>query len=404
MRKNEHIALSVLCASGAVLAASVPFAHTFAGGLCASGALAGLIGGLADWFAVSAIFTKPLGIGFKTNLIVANRDQLAKGVGRMVSEELLTSESVESFLAKRDLATMAVVMFDKLDGRRYLRAYVTQAVVRVLSAVDVDAVARLVGDALQSGLSSADWRSGARNAVRAMATEGRLDAIGRILYDEVCRIAESDELYTASVAMAEEALRAYEQESAGRQFVHSMMDLSPERCGQMAVRAVSSYLASGDASRRGSDWLERAILLVIDTIDDGVIDAGKEKVELTLRQYLADMREAVCATPEEVSWLKGLIGYAEDAIDSLILDRQRNESFNRSVRKVIATFLTKHQAELSRLAEGGVNRLSDQELTGFLRAKVGHDLQMIRVNGSLVGALVGAVLYLLRYAYKAVML
>lgn len=404
MRKNGHIALAVLCVSAVVLAASVPFVHTFAGGLCASGALAGLIGGLADWFAVSAIFTKPLGIGFKTNLIVANRDRLARGVGKMVGEELLTSESVESFLAKRDLATMAVVMFDRLDGRRYLRAYVTQAVVRVLSEMDVDALARLVGDALRKGLPSVDWRVGAREAVRAMAAEGRLDVIGRAFYDEVCRIAESDKLYVASVAIAEEALRAYEQDSAGRQFVHSMMDLSPERCGQMAVRAVSSYLASGDACCRGSAWLERAVLLVIEHIDDCVIEAGSEKVELALRQYLADMREAVVAMPEEVGWLNRLIRYAEDAIDGLILNREQNESFNRSVRAMIVTFLTEHQAELSRLAESGVNRLSDRELTGFLRAKVGHDLQMIRVNGSLVGALVGVGLYLLRYAYKAVVL
>ena len=121
MKKNEHIALTVLGGSAVLLAASLPYAGTFVGGLCASATLAGVIGGLADWFAVSAIFTKPLGVSFKTDLIVNNRHRLEQGVGRMVSEELLTAESVESFLKKYDLGAMAVTLYDKMNGEKYLR-------------------------------------------------------------------------------------------------------------------------------------------------------------------------------------------------------------------------------------------------------------------------------------------
>ncbi|MBR0326029.1 MAG: DUF445 family protein, partial [Selenomonadales bacterium] len=123
-----------------------------------------------------------------------------------------------------------------------------------------------------------------------------------------------------------------------------------------------------------------------------------------VRAWLDDTRRALDESPESVAWLTTLTKRIGAEVDSLLLDDERNAWFNQKMRELICQGLAAHKDKLATLAENGVKNMPDEMLTGMLKEKVGHDLQMIRVNGSLVGALAGAMLYLLRYAWKAVAL
>ena len=405
MKKNEHIALTVLGGSAVLLAASLPYAGTFVGGLCASATLAGVIGGLADWFAVSAIFTKPLGVSFKTDLIVNNRHRLEQGVGRMVSEELLTAESVDSFLKKYDLGAMAVTLYDKMNGEKYLREQLAGALRKVFTMIDEEAVLALVRLAVQSGAGSVDWRAVLAGASAELAKDGHLDEAGRVLLAEARRIAESQELYDILRTVASDALHAYESGGTGRQFLHSMMDLSPERCADLVQAKLVERIAEEEAMGRGAKHFAYILSwgigsLPADKLPDMMADAAADKV----RAWLDETRRALEESPESVAWLAKLAERIGREVDSLLLDDERNAWFNQKMRELVCQGLAEHKDKLATLAENGVKNMPDEMLTGMLKEKVGHDLQMIRVNGSLVGALAGAMLYLLRYAWKAVAL
>lgn len=405
MRKNEHVALTVLGASATLLAASLPYAHTFVGGLCASASLAGVIGGLADWFAVSAIFTKPLGVSFKTNLIVNNRHRLEQGVGRMVSEELLTAESVESFLEKYDLGAMVVTLYDKMNGEKYLREQLIHASRKLLAMVDEEAVLLLVRAAVQGGAGKVDWRAVLSEASANLAKNGQLDEAGRVLLAEARRIAKSQEMYDVLHTVASDALHAYESGGAGRQFLHSMMNLSPERCAELVQAKMVERIAQEESLGHGAKHFAYILSwgigsLPADKLPDMMADAAADKV----RAWLDETRRALDESPESVTWLAKLAERIGKEVDSLLLDDERNAWFNQKMRELVCQGLAEHKDKLATLAENGVKNMPDEMLTGMLKEKVGHDLQMIRVNGSLVGALAGAMLYLLRYAWKAVAL
>jgi len=395
----------VLGASAALLAGSLPYAGTFVGGLCASASLAGVIGGLADWFAVSAIFTKPLGVSFKTDLIVNNRHRLEQGVGRMVSEELLTAESVESFLKKYDLGAMVVTLYDKMNGKRYLHEQLLAASHKLLSMVDEEAVAALVRLAVRNSAGTVDWRAVLSASSANLAESGQLDDAGRILLAEARRIAESQEMYDILRTVAADALHAYESGGSGRQFLHNMMDLSPERCAALVQAKLVERVAEEEAMDSGAKWLGHLLSwgagsLDTDKLPNMMADMASDKV----RAWIADAKQTLEQSPETVLWLTKLTERIDAEIDSLLLDDARNAWFNQKMRELVCQTLAKHKDTLASLAESGVRNMPDETLTGMLKEKVGHDLQMIRVNGSLVGALAGAVLYLLRYAWKAVAL
>src|SRR5262245_175563 len=106
-RQPRRLALVVLLAAAALAVAMIPFRATWWGGWILAIAEAGIVGGLADWFAVTALFRHPLGIPIPhTALIPANWELMAARVGTMVGDRVLTTEYVTREIARVDVAQL----------------------------------------------------------------------------------------------------------------------------------------------------------------------------------------------------------------------------------------------------------------------------------------------------------
>ncbi len=100
-RRQRRLALGVLLAAAALAVAVFPIRGTWWGGWILAIAEAGIVGGLADWFAVTAIFRRPLGLPIPhTALIPANWELMAARVGTMVGSRVLTKEYVAQEVAR----------------------------------------------------------------------------------------------------------------------------------------------------------------------------------------------------------------------------------------------------------------------------------------------------------------
>src|SRR4029453_13089100 len=128
-RQPRRLALGVLLAAAALTVAMIPFRDTWWGGWILAIAEAGVVGGLADWFAVTAIFRRPLGLPIPhTALIPRNWEQMAARVGSMVGDRVLTREYVGQEIARVDIADAVARAAGRLS-RADLEA-VTRAVAR----------------------------------------------------------------------------------------------------------------------------------------------------------------------------------------------------------------------------------------------------------------------------------
>ena len=87
---RSHIANYILIIAALLLLFSYPFRDLFWGGLIMHLSGAALIGGLADWYAVTALFRRPLGISFKTALIPSSKERIAETARHMIESEILT--------------------------------------------------------------------------------------------------------------------------------------------------------------------------------------------------------------------------------------------------------------------------------------------------------------------------
>ena len=107
MRPKRRLALAALLAAAVVAVAILPFRATWWGGFLLAVAEAGVVGGLADWFAVTAIFRRPLGLPIPhTGLIAANWELMARRVGTMVGDRVLTREYVAREIDRLDVAAL----------------------------------------------------------------------------------------------------------------------------------------------------------------------------------------------------------------------------------------------------------------------------------------------------------
>ena len=117
-RQPRRLALGVLLAAAALAVAMISFRATWWGGWILAIAEAGVVGGLADWFAVTALFRRPLGLPIPhTALIPANWELMAARVGTMVGSRVLTKEYVAQEIARVDVASLIARAATSISSR-----------------------------------------------------------------------------------------------------------------------------------------------------------------------------------------------------------------------------------------------------------------------------------------------
>src|SRR5512145_3540578 len=115
MPGQRRLALGVLLGAATAAVAAFPFRATWWSGWVLAIAEAGVVGGLADWFAVTAIFRRPLGLPIPhTALIPANWELMAARVGTMVGDRVLTKDYVTSELERVDVAELLARAADRV--------------------------------------------------------------------------------------------------------------------------------------------------------------------------------------------------------------------------------------------------------------------------------------------------
>src|SRR5918996_2813217 len=123
MAGKRRLALGVLVGAAALAIAAFPFRATWWGGWILAIAEAGVVGGLADWFAVTAIFRRPLGLPIPhTGLIPRNWELMAARVGLMVGGRVLTKEYVREEIVRIDLAELLARGAERVSREDLARA------------------------------------------------------------------------------------------------------------------------------------------------------------------------------------------------------------------------------------------------------------------------------------------
>jgi uncharacterized membrane-anchored protein YjiN (DUF445 family) len=402
------LALAVL---GRVLAAfgGAPFW----GGLLAAFGEASLVGGLADWFAVRALFAHPFGIPFPhTALIPRNRTRIIHEIRDLVLKEWLPASLLRSKLEAFD--------------------YVGSGLMPVLGPLRAH-LRRLLQSVGQELLAAADLRPAAALLAKGLADAASGERAAPVLADLARRAREQrwlEPVLEELVRRLREWIDAPDSKRMIRwrlgQAATSYRDRHPVKDVAFFVGQLVGAIDLDGAAEVVQHELRRfaAEQLAPESKVQGLLADGLTHVEERLRDdpaYLDSVRgalgdpanlarllEPVLASlrqeallqvgAEESPWVALAMAQADGWVARLRADAALREQVNAWCRRVLVQQLEQHHNLLGVLVEEQMNRLSQENLAALIQARVGEDLNWIRLNGTFVGGLIGVVLYLLGVA------
>lgn len=414
-RSRSHIGtVSLLVAVGGTLASQValrfgPFAGAEWLRIVGAGFEAAVVGALADWFAVTALFRHPLGLPIPhTAIIPTRRARLTEGIVSMVQEEWLSPEVIESRLARfspsevisdwlsdpEHVERLGAPLRDLLHAladvlvEPEVRELAAATLQRQLQAVPIDPS---LGTSLARALESTSAAAAFESAARSLAQLARRPETAENLQLWLARSAE--QLHREGKRLIPLILR---RKLVQRAIVEAACDYATgELLGAATDPAHPLRRSLFDAARRFAARIaagEPELLAQIERLRTAVV----ESLDTTplLANALAGMRAQLQDDlRNQDSHLAQLINrQLRSGIRQLLADPQRRARIDEWVRGTAGDLLRRHHHQIGLTVRENLEALDADALVAQIEERVGADLQFIRLNGALVGGLIGLVL------------
>jgi uncharacterized membrane-anchored protein YjiN (DUF445 family) len=368
-----------------------------------AGAEAAMVGGVADWFAVTALFRRPLGLPIPhTALIVERRDQFAATLGQFVQENFLSADVLAERIGAARLAPrLGAWLADQANAAQFA-GHAAGLVVRLAEDLRSEDVQR----ALAAGLSRAADRLEvgplAGRILRVVIAEGHhagllnelVMAADRYLAGHQAELRDRfegesprwvpDPVYRRFFDRAYSRLRqklvavATDPGDETRQQVEQWLAGLPER------------LETSPELRARGEQFTREVLS----------SAGVHELSVSLWQGARQELRAQSADPASSmrAWLTDAVATIGQRLES---DRSLQESIERVAESGARALADQFHEELAGLVTGTIQRWDAARTSRQLELLLGPDLQYIRINGTVVGACVGLVLHAIVLAFSA---
>ncbi|MGM9581385.1 MAG: DUF445 family protein [Anaerovibrio sp.] len=400
--KKKYKATIALAISVAGAAGTAGLAKAgFWGGMLHNGFLAATIGGMADWFAVTALFRKPLGISYRTEIIIRNRQRIMQAVVDFAGNDLLGTENVMRFVRQQDTALFLKEFLVK-NGETMLLPAVDRMALQLQQGLSPKVLARELAPGLGDMLGRAQMDRLAADFLLGLSRPESAGHILHLLAAAAEELLEAEELRRLLARYADDVLTEYGDAAGGRAFLIGLMGLTGERIADGLLEKCKSFLKelaeNPEAEAKAAAWLgERLSELaekpaVVAGLTDSLGDfCTQEKLAGVLEPVLAEF----LAGDRLTGWLHHM---AEFAMRQFVASHQLQQQADALLKDWLEAELQGHHDVIAGMIEERLGRLSDEELVEFTEEKVADDLQMIRINGSVVGAIAGMALYAVIYA------
>lgn len=401
---QHHGATWLLVVMGAIFLASYPFHHDPWGGLITHVSGAAMIGGLADWYAVTALFAKPLGISYKTALIPRSKDRFVEMARHMMIDELLRVPHMYEVMKQEAVPYRMIQYMNSLEGRGYIHVLFEElrdhVVPHLNGQVLRDQVLHRVRDGVfQWRITPFLWNLGKEILQPTTAAILWLQ-VNRMLQ----RIIVSEGIRPYLLRMVESMLDRYAEDSFLRELalVFGGKSVSPDYLVDVLQRKGRDYLASqeGLETPLGAYVYDKVVDLLVEFSQNAQWQAFVEDKKGQWFQNFLEDGTFFSESGDIISYVKRGEEEVYHYLEQLATDAQQGAVVERYIRFHLVKVLEKVRPFIESSVVKEMNRYTPEEITDLLRSKLGYDLQMIRINGSLVGAVLGGLFYGLSYLLK----
>ena len=373
---------------------------------------AGVVGGLADWYAITVLFRNPFGkmpipkfLLDHTEIIPRNKARIAESMGRFVQENFLSPQVVERSLHRTDISLAVGQWLAKAENNRQVTQVIQQTVPKIFFFFLQEQIGRFIQN------NSVQW---VRNTqINTLASEMLRAVLENDFHQDVLQ--------------------------HGLDLAHEWMLSHPEETRELTRRLFKELgvlqLATG-ASWIGIDVQQRTIDSLIERVESMLADPEhpwRQQIEEIGHQLMLELaddessashrlnssKDALLDSPQVLNFISGAVVILCDAIkadllkadsgiahnlrvaiqqvgENIISNQAVRDLLNEKMSGIAINLSDQYSEKVIRFISERIHEWDSREMIDKIENEVGGDLHMIRVNGVVVGAFIGLVLGIIR--------
>lgn len=356
---------------------------------------AAMVGALADWFAVTALFNYPLGLKIPhTNLIVNSKEKIGDNLGNFVVENFLSPETIRPYIQKLKVSNIAAEWLNVEKNQHNLVNEVSIILLNILNKLEDETVINfisrkakeMVGDfkiqkLIGNGLEYLIEKNDHQKLITALSSQIKNYVLQ---HQNLVKERVKKESFSLIPKFVDDAL-ANKITTGLSDYFREVEENENHPLRQEITRKILDFSIDIQENEK---WEEDFKDIKSSFLDEEKIKIYAKDVWLNIKQNL------LTELSQNDSALKNYVGKnVQEFALNLKSDAALQQKIDGWIRLTAYKYILKNTHQFGELISSTVGNWQGKELSEKLELEVGKDLQFIRLNGTLVGGLVGLIIY-----------
>ena len=356
---------------------------------------AAMVGALADWFAVTALFNYPLGIKIPhTNLIENSKERIGDNLGNFVVENFLSPQNIRPYIQKIKISNFVGDWLSKERNQENLMKEVSSIILDILNKLDDTAVVSFIGKKAKEMSDDLKINQIVGNGIEYILDKKDhqrfITNLSKQIKEYVLNNQEmvkqrvKSESYFLIPKFVDDGIAEKITSGLSKYFEEVELDENHS----LRTEITQKLYSFSKEIQTDEKWVEEFKAIKNDFLKKEKIQQYSQDIWLSIKKSLSSELE------EEQSALKNYLRKnLAELSENLKTDEVFQNKIDHWVRATAYKYILKNTHQFGALISSTVGNWEGKELSAKMELEVGKDLQFIRVNGTLVGGLVGLIIY-----------
>ena len=395
---NRYKATLILILASSIYLLSYPFHKTFIGGLVYSGACASMIGGFADWWGINKLLKKT---------IPKNKQKIFDGLSNMVSEELLSKETLKKLISKYDTSKLVIELAKNNTEIESIKKVLKLMIEdNILNKIDNNEIGKSISNLTLNVLKTIDSHKLLVSIIEISLGTEYEDRVYNFILDELILISQTDNFKNILIKFIFDVRSSYEGESMRKKVIDKFKG-SNSNLAIGIQEKIKNYLSN----MKNNDNKDRLVikLWIYDKLEEFKNDNEfKVKVENWKLEFLKNIKVVEYIdmffenTTNKILEMDDIYNMPFIMLKSGLNDLEENTDTQKKVdmflKDIIYKLIDDKHKNVDKIVKENLSKYTDAMLIELIESNVGNDLQLIRINGSLVGGIVGIIIFIIKYS------
>ncbi len=361
---------------------------------------AALIGGVADWFAVKALFEK-ICLFNHSNILIKKRKVLTKSMVEFATKDLMTADNINSIISKINISNLIILYLNKYNGKERILEISSATIKSMICEMDFGIIIRKMESEIKLCIKNGGIERNvvdlAQEIINSRHSEKIMSAmikIGKDIYNQ-------PEFQMIINDQIKKITSSYDEKSFGRETARGLVFDNDK-----IIKEINNVV------NRKFDELENDNNKVYEKIK---CDVDNYLRSSSFMSILIEKKDEMIIDDNFIEWLidnvnkykndnqleiaQKISTFIENQINLFITDAQQQKILDSWIKNNAYDFVTKKHNEISNIFYDKLNEKSDGDYLKEIKDNAGNNIQSIRFSGMIVGGIVGMLCYLVRIIF-----